>query len=200
MEEYDITEDIIKDQTAWTYDYLHFHHHEEKEKKNLGLCICGKKIKKVVFILYQTMDFYIKVAYECLEKHFNWVYQLIELDKQREHLNRMLKTKVNHAKPSELYRICFACHEKKIHFSEPEKKIRCQNCFIMHNPVDKKYFRPCKTCDRYVIQKQAPEHRVQCINCFLNKKGAICVHCDGTGIAFWSNKLYRECTECFVYA
>jgi hypothetical protein len=192
MNECGISPDQLLNQSEWTYDYLTFHH-DVKEK--VGLCLCGRKIKTVVYLLHLSTDTYYQMCFDCISNHLPWMKQLIELDKQREYFNRMLKTK-KHTTPSELYRSCVSCHEKVIHFSEP-KKMRCKPCFLNFVPADKTYFRPCKTCDRYVILKTEPEHRVQCINCFMDNPTPYCIHCQGTGLAAWSSELFRECSECF---
>ncbi len=197
MKKCGITPEIMQDQNAWSYDYIHFHHNTEKDKEKPGLCPCGKRIKHVIYVLYQPMDLYFQIGHDCLEKNLYWIHQLIELDKQREHLNRLTRTKTKQTKPSELYRMCLACHQKNIHFSEPQKKIRCKTCFANFVPVDKKYFRSCNTCERFVILKTEPEFRVQCLNCFTDNKTPYCVHCQGTGLALWSAELYRTCSECF---
>ena len=195
MEEFGFPKDNLLLQQEWTYDYLHYHHDEGKEK--VGLCLCGRKIKNVVYLLHKSSDLYFQTCLDCIKNVIPWLHQLMDIDRQREYFNKLLKTKKKSTEPSELYRTCYACHEKKIHFSIPLKKVRCKECFRKFVPVDKKYFRPCQTCDRYVILKTDPEHRVQCMNCFMEDPTPYCLHCEGTGLAFFDEENYRECSECF---
>ena len=186
-----ISPDTLLIESEWTYDYLSFHH-ESKEK--VGICFCGRKIKTVVYLLHISTDTYYQICFDCIGTHLPWMKQLIEVDRQREYFSKIHKHKKN-KNPSELYKECVSCHEKSIHFSET-KKMRCKHCFLNYVPADKSYFRACQTCDRYVILKTQPEHRTQCINCFIGDKTPYCIHCQGTGLATWSD-LYRECSECF---
>jgi len=195
MNEFGVTSELLQDQMEWTYDYTSFHHEEKKEK--IGLCLCGRKIKQVVYLLQKQTDLYFQICYDCLSNHIPWMFQLIDIDKQREQFTKMLKTKTKATASVELYRLCFACDEKKIHFSQHKNLVRCKECFIKFKPIDKKYYRPCIKCDRYVIPKTDPEYRQQCINCFIDNPTPYCVHCQGTGMALWSPELFRECSECF---
>lgn len=195
MNELDISPEMMEDQSLWIYDFLHYHTKVEKPKK--ALCLCGRRIKHILYLFHKQREMYYQVCFECVSNLMPWMEKLVEVDKERYSTAKLLGT-INNNTKSELYRMCLACKEKKIHFSMNSKKIRCKECFVNMVPVDKTLYRACKGCMRLVIRKTEPEYRRTCVNCFAGEKTPYCIHCEGSGIALFDEETFRVCTECFT--